>query len=388
MSQLADTTNPRATGAPGEGGVLERLLTRGWEFDFFQAAWLLERCWSDRTPVGQRGPVGREGLRFRPDVSLGFPPTDVRRITECQAIGSDETYSRVDVTFLGLYGVATPLPLHYAVSILRSVEPEDADEAESAPVGPPSARDREPGSAPARDFLDLLHHRLISLFYRAWTKYRYHVTFGMPDRDVITDYLLWLIGCGPGWTAEQAGVSPIRLIRYAGILTQHPRSALTLEQMLYDYWAKIPIRVEQFLGRWVTLAPEDINSVGALNSRLGVDLTVGEQVFDLAGAFSIAIGPVDWETYVSFLPDGERFGETVSLVRFYCADPSAFDVMIRVRPGEIPETRLGSDDTAGRLGYSSWVRTDDMPETSVTFDTSLTAFVNPDSAAPDREKGT
>src|SRR5438874_2080250 len=71
--------------------VYERLVSRGWEFNFFQAVWLLERYRGgsaiDGYPahikpalVGERGPVRCEPLRFRPHISMGFPPTDVRRI--------------------------------------------------------------------------------------------------------------------------------------------------------------------------------------------------------------------------------------------------------------------------------------------------------------------
>ncbi len=368
--------------------VLERLLARGWEFDFFQAVWLLERLHENRTPVGQRGPVAAESIRFRPNISLGFPSTDVRRITAQTEPGSRDPVYRIDLTFLGLYGVATPLPLHYAIDILRAVEtnaspqaapalpgePPPSQEGEKTEAGAPpqSASATAEGPSPARDFLDILHHRLTSLFYRSWTKYRYDVTFGM-QRDVITLYLLWLIGLRPNWPAKLLGVSPLRLIRYAGLLTQHPRSAATLEGMLLDYWDGIPVNITQFIGRWVALKPADLNRIGMLNSRLDTDLTVGEQVYDITGAFRIAVGPVDWQTYLTFLPDGQRYAETRSLVHLYGTDPLSFSIEVRLQAGEAPELKLSSDDQASRLGYTSWARTDDLPETSVTFEAGWTS---------------
>ena len=75
----AGTTTPSSGGGP----LMERLLSRGWEFDFFSAIWLLERyCVSaDRVAVGERGPVGDEAIRFRPHVSVGFPPTGTGNLT-------------------------------------------------------------------------------------------------------------------------------------------------------------------------------------------------------------------------------------------------------------------------------------------------------------------
>ncbi len=392
MTEAARTTPPAippngARDKPfdgAQGKLLQRLLGRGWEFDFFQAVWLLERHCRDRTPVGQRGPVWTEAIRFRPDVSMGFPSTDIRRIRALEPPDGQEACFGIDVTFLGLYGVATPLPLHYSIDLLRHVDAVEQLPAfeRSAGVGqgPGEAPARSgverpagAGSTPERDFLDILHHRVISLFYRAWTKYRYYVTFDMPQRDMMTAYLLWLIGYQPGWSEELLGVSPLRMIRYAGVLTQHPRSAATLEGLLRDYWKGVPVSIEQFVGRWVPLKPIDLNRLGAANSRPGVDLTVGAQVYDMTGAFRLCVGPVDWDTYLTFLPDGARYAEARSIALLYAPDPLAFDIEVKLKPGQVPEMCLCSDDAAGRLGYTSWVRTAELGETSVTFDATWTS---------------
>jgi type VI secretion system protein ImpH len=235
--------------------------------------------------------------------------------------------------------------------------------------------------------LDLFHHRLISLFYRTWLKYRYDRSFGLPGRDMITSYLLWLIGCSSDYDEAALGVRPIRLLRYAGTLTQRPRSAVTLEGVLVDYWKGLPFRARQCVGRWVLVSPADRNRIGVANSTLGVDLTAGAQVYDLAGAFDLSVGPVDWETYLLFLPDGRCFAETCALVRHYCVDPLWFGIELRLRAGEVPELRLSSDDSAARLGYTSWVRTDDMAETSVTFDAPTRARSGGPMEAPEPSAG-
>ena len=355
---------------PPADALAHRLLTSGWKFDFFQAVWLLERFCAGRTPVGGRGPVSDEPIRFRPHVSMGFPPTDIRRITaQPWNLGGDPVY-QIDVTFMGIYGVSTPLPLDYAVGILRSVEPYVEPSAEE---GGDSAEESSPATAaeseatPVRDFLDVFHHRLVSLFYRGWTKYRYDVTFSTPGRDNVTDYLLWLIGCARDYDEALLGVSPVRLLRYAGLLTQHPEPAVALEGMLDDYWGGFPVKVEQCVGRWVPLAKVDLNVLGVDNSSLGVNLTVGEQVYDLSGAFNVALGPLDWNTYVTFLPGQPGFEQTRSLVRFYCSDPLSFTIEVKLLGGEVPDMQLSSDETASRLGYTSWAQAGESPETSVTF---------------------
>lgn len=356
--------------------VLDRLLNEGWKFDFFRAVWLIERFFSGGgARVGGRGPVAHEALRFRPHVSLGFPPTDLRRVSRLYPVPGEAPVYRFDVTFMGLYGVSTPLPLHYAVDILRSVDPYEPEtdrpsaESEETPARPAAAKS---DSTPVRDFLDIFHHRVLSFFYRAWTKYRFDMTFGMPGRDDVTDYMLRLIGCPSQLGAQALGVSPVRMIRYAGILTQHPKSAVTLEGMISDYWEGLPVRVLQAVGRWVTISDADLNKIGVANTSSGVDLTVGSEVYDLSGAFSVSIGPVDWQTYLGFLPDGHAYAETRALVMLHCTDPMAFTFEITLLAGEVPETRLTSGPDAARLGFTSWIRTEELGETTVVFDAGAT----------------
>lgn len=381
-------------------GLMEQSLARNliqapWRFDFLRAAWLLERYLAPSVVSGGRGPVAGEIFRFRPHIMMGFPATDVRRVSAIGETPDGLPVFRMDVTFLGLYGVASPLPLHYVVHVLRSAELEAGDvpglEIEA------DAGDREPGAmarsaaaaasrsvgeiaeqqsdrSPVRDFLDILHHRIISFFYRASLKYRYDMSFGIPGRDDMTRYLLMLMGVSPDAEDRTLGVDRIRLLRYAGVLTQHPRSAITLEGLLSDYRrAQYPVSVRQHVGRWVALPQEDMNRTGLANSRLGEDLVAGEQVYDLSGSFSIEIGPVDWETYLELLPDQRSHLETRALVKLYCADPCAFTIEIKLLPGVVPETRLASEGDAGRLGLTSWVRTRDVPETSVIFSESSCA---------------
>lgn len=352
--QALETQIPSAAGA--EPALLDRLRQRACEFDFFQAVWLLERYCAGPTVVGQRGPVADERLRLRPDLSLAFPATDLRRMIAGKQPETGHPLYVLEVAFLGLYGVSTPLPLHYAVEVLRGAAGVGADWP-------------EPGRAtsPVRDVLDVVHHRALSLFYRAWLKYRYERMFAAPQRDVITEYLRLLIGCPGTYDEATLGVPPIRLLRYAGVLTQRPRSAMTLAGLLFDYWGDIPVQVEQFIGQWVPLDPADVTRLGAANSQLGVSVTVGDQVYDLGGAFNIRVGPVDWETYLTFVPGGVRFRQTRALTRLYCCDPLAFTFQVTLRPGAVPETQLTLDDRAGCLGLTSWVRTADLGETSVTF---------------------
>lgn len=366
-----------------EGTLLHRLVNRGFEFDFVQAIWLLERYAGTGIPVGHRGPAGRELFRFRPDTSMGFPSTDVRRIEHCAETGRDSAFYRMDVTFMGLYGVSSPLPLHYAADIVRAVDRAGGvvESGGESPGAGDAMSAEESRSTPVRDFLDLFHHRLLSLFYRACSKYRYDRAFGIDGRDEITDYLHWFIGCPRSYTASTLGIEPLRLLRYCGALTQHPKSAALLEGLVADYWGTVPVEIHQCVGRWVALRLDDQCHSGVTNCTLGVDLTVGEEVYDLSGTFNVALGPMDWDTYLQFLPGETCHAQTRALVTLYCTDPLAFTLELKLGAREVPELRLSSTDDASRLGLTSWIRTDDVPATSVTFGASSGVVPGQEAAA-------
>jgi predicted component of type VI protein secretion system len=130
------------------------------------------------------------------------------------------------------------------------------------------------------------------------------------------------------------------------------------------------------------VSPADRNCVGSRNCGLGVDLTVGEQVYDLSGALNVTIGPTDWAAYLSFLPGERCHSETRALVKLYCADPMSFTVELCLNAGEAPELRVSSDSAASRLGFTSWVRTEEVPQTSVTFGPSSSDLMVSSAEAP------
>ena len=349
-------------------GLGDRLATEGFRFDFFQAVWLLERYGDAGKLVGERGPVSDERISFRPDVSVGFPATEIKSITR-RTNSDGVTTHGFDETFMGLYGVTSPLPMHYCVDVIRAVETADVSAVEGSRPGSDSDRhELMSGRAPMRDFIDIFNHRLVSLFYRSWLKYRIERTFQLDGRDSITRYLSMLIGCPPTHDHEALGIDPLRLIRYAGVLTQRPRSATTLEGVLQDYWQGLGFSSQQCVGRWILIEKADQNRLGVRNTSLGEDLCLGSQVYDLAGCFVMAIGPMTWETYQAFLPDGIGFDETKSLTKLYCSDPLEFCFELMLKEREVPEMVIDSTTQSARLGYTSWVRTGEVLETSVVFD--------------------
>ncbi len=120
-------------------------------------------------------------------------------------------------------------------------------------------------------FLDIFDHRVYSLYYRSWKKYRYHLQFEAAGEDDLSQYMLSLIGLGTPALQELVGVEVSRLISYAGILGQRNRCAVGLQQMLSDYFYGIDARIIQFMPRWVNV-PEQYRARLGTQRRLGVQL--------------------------------------------------------------------------------------------------------------------
>ena len=89
---------------------LRRLFERqGHRFDFFQLVDLIERMRADATPVGQAGPARQEAIRSAHAPELALPPRDVKWVLPPSPT-DDPPFTRIRTTFLGLFGVTSPLP--------------------------------------------------------------------------------------------------------------------------------------------------------------------------------------------------------------------------------------------------------------------------------------
>ncbi|HKB08000.1 MAG TPA: type VI secretion system baseplate subunit TssG, partial [Candidatus Polarisedimenticolia bacterium] len=270
-----------------DADLIRALAREARLYSFFQVVQLLERARPEAAPLGQEGPPSREAVRLRPSLSLAFPESDVAAVEVLE--DGERPRVLVETNFLGLYGSTSPLPTYYAEELLQDTSEESL----------------------VRGVLDLFHHRLLSLLYRCWKKYRPYLQFRPDGRDEFSWRLLCLMGLGIQEAAERCALPTRWLLRYCGLLNQQPRSAAALQCAISDFFEGVPVEVTSYAERWVTIPEESRCRLGSLNSRLGVDLQVGERVEDRAGKFRVTLGPMDLDTYISFLP-GRRNLDIVS----------------------------------------------------------------------------
>jgi type VI secretion system protein ImpH len=368
---LTVTTEPPAPAVPAaaatrphdEWSLKHRLLHEGFAFDFFQAVRVLARLDPKRHPVGHAVSPRQEVVRFRSHLSLTFPPSSIYDI-----VPPSETVPAplMTVSFFGLTGPSGILPRHYTELLLR-IDREGKWVEKNA----------------LRDWLALFDHRLISLFYRAWEKYRFVIPYERreyerPDPDPFTRCLFSLIGFGLPPLRNRLAVSvhelvdereterqlahidDLALLHFSGFLAHRPRCAVALEALLQDFF-QLPLSVRQFQGQWLVLDRGNQSQLGEANAGLGVDLVVGERVWDVQGKIRIRLGPLRYGPFAEYLPDRTVIPQRKALfllshlVRLYIGPELDFDVQLILTKEDVPACHLGEGGLGPRLGWNTWL---------------------------------
>jgi type VI secretion system protein ImpH len=363
--------------------VLDRLTAAPFEFDFFAAVRVLAADAPAREPVGGAATPDQEVARFRGHPSLAFPPSQILAL-DPPAV--DRPCPTLTVAFFGLYGANGVLPAHYTQLLIPTV-----------------ADDLELQRHAVRDWLDLFNHRLVSLFYRAWEKYRFRVPFERgeyrrADGDPFTAAVRSLMGFGTAGLANRlvvrkelppadeytwagrpsnrreervdpavlATVDDLALLRYAGLFVQRPRNATNLRLLLADYF-RLPAAVDQFRGQWLVIPDADKPVLG-VRGGLGVDTVVGDRVWDVQSRFRLVLGPLSYPQFTDLLPDRAPVPERKSLfvvsqlTRTFVGPELDFEVQLVLAAGEVPQAELADGPGIGpRLGWNLWLTSEPPP---------------------------
>jgi type VI secretion system protein ImpH len=326
-------TESRESNSPLIGSEIAGLLEeQPYSFSFFQAVRLLEHLHPDRAPVGKFVPPSSEAVRFRAPATLSFPASEI------QSIEHVDGQHEMTVNFLGLTGPAGVLPLYYTELI--------------------AARQRE-GDHASGEFLDLFNHRVISLFYRAWAKYRFSVAFEKSDADRFSLELLGLVGMGTPGLQRRQDVLDDSFIYYAGMLMNHARSASSLRNILADYF-DVDVEIQEFAGSWYKLDSEMqtcLDETASDYGRLGLGVVAGDEVWQDESTVRITLGPLPLERYLEFLPGGGAYEALRSLTRFFAGDELDFEVQLLLKRDDVPACDFGAAGAAApRLGWVTWVK--------------------------------
>lgn len=313
------------------------------EFDFFQAVRLLERIFPARSPVGRFVHPTREVVRFSAHASMIFPASAIQNMD-----WSRPGPPAIILNFMGLTGPMGVLPLFYTQTIIERLRAKDTA---------------------MMDFFDLFNHRMISLFYQAWEKYRFAITYERGERDKMSHVLMHLIGIGTAGLPDRQAVPDGALLFYSGLLSLHPRSGAALRNLLWDYF-DVPVKIEQFVGAWYRLDEPTqcrFEKASTYSEQVGVGVIVGDEIWDQQSGVRICLGPLSLKQYLDFLPNGTAYRPLKALVRFFAGDQNDFEIQLVLKSGEVPKCELGTEtvvetapgreDVPPQLGWTTWAKT-------------------------------
>ena len=237
---------------------------------------------------------------------------------------------RLSQLAFGLFGPNGPLPLHLT---------EYAWE-----------RKRKHRDTSFVAFADILTHRLLSLFYRAWTTGQPAPSFDRPDSDPYARKVAALTGHRGAAFRQRDAMPDLAKLNFAGHLSAGPKPAEALVAMLSVFFAA-PVQLQQFVGTWLDLEPDDRWELGK-PAGLGRSTSIGSRVYSRAAKFRLRIGPLGLEEFKRLLPGNGSLERLEAIVRNHVGDALDWDVNVVLNAAEVPRSVLG-ETTA--LGHTSWL---------------------------------
>lgn len=303
----------------------ERLTAEPEKHHVFQALRVIEATFPEAPRLGESRRPRQDRVRLGQRPELSFPTSTIAEFTPPKG----DQPGRLTNRFFGLFGPQGPLPLHiteYVRDRLRN--------------------HRDPTFVA---FADMLTHRLMGLLYRAWTAGQPAASFDRGD-DPMSRKVAALAGYHADHLHDRDALPDLAKLHFAGLLAQGPKNAAGLESMLAAFF-EVPVKVQQFVGSWLELEPDDRWQLGAA-AGLGRSTSIGDRVWSRAAKFRLRIGPLKIKDYERLLPGGAAQERLRALVRTYAGDALDWDINMILAGDEVPRASLGGST---RLGHTSWI---------------------------------
>lgn len=325
--------------------VIAQLVAEPYRFQFFQALQVLEK-WLWQNGIDPET-ILTDYIRFRNSLSLQFPASQIENLQiEYKDTGlapslEVENLRAVTLTpaFMGFLGAIGSLPNHYTEQISAHLFYDKSD-------------------AP-RAFLDVFSSRAVSLFYRAWTKYRLPLGAGNAGQDRFLPLLLSLSGLGyPDLQgrlhANGHGVLDDSIAHFAAVVRHKPVSPAVLQQVLAAYFA-VPVKIEQFIGHWYWVPRQQLTGLGTMNAKLDVNALVGERVWQRDLRIRIELGVLDKAQFDQFLPCGKSAQALNSLLTLFTQHEFEYEIKLVLAASHVHGNKLDGNPENSRLGWDTFL---------------------------------
>ncbi|MCU9849885.1 type VI secretion system baseplate subunit TssG [Defluviimonas sp. WL0024] len=306
--------------------LFENLKARPEEHHLFQALRIVEAAFPDAPRLGESLRPREDPVRLGQEAELAFPTSSIARF-EAPQPGKP---GRLTNRFFGFFGPQGPLPLHLTEFARDRL------------------RNHRDGTFVA--FANMLTHRFMSLFYRAWASGQPAPSHDRGD-DPVARKVSALAGYR-GAALEGRDELPDDVRRYfVAHLASGPKTPEGLVAIITSYLG-VPAAIQEFVGSWLDLEPDDTWQLGG-PARLGRSTSIGSRVWSRSSKFRLLLGPMPLADYERLLPHGSSMKRLQAIVRTYVGDALEWDVNLVLRGEDVPRASLGGST---RLGHTSWVR--------------------------------
>ncbi|MGF1446252.1 MAG: type VI secretion system baseplate subunit TssG [Pikeienuella sp.] len=300
-------------------------------YHVLKALRLIEAAYPDRPRFGRSRRPNRDPVRLGQNPELAFATSTV----DSFALGGADQPARLSAHFFGLWGPHGALPLHLTEY----------------------ARDRfrNHHDPTLVAFGNVFHHRMMSLFYRAWASAEPAASHDRPDDDPFGEKVAAVAGrMGAAFKHRDAMPDLVKL-GFSGRLTHSARNEEGLLALVAHFF-RAGVSIESFVGSWLELDHRDRFAFPGPRpvAQLGRSITVGERVWSRQAKFRIRIGPLTLDAYNRLLPGGESLRRLRAIVANYIGEELDWEVALVLEAAEVPALELGRQ---GRLGWTTWIGT-------------------------------
>lgn len=309
--------------------LLRELAAEPHRFGFYEALRWFDAAHPDRPRTGYAARPRDESIRIGQQPTMGFAPSPLASFAP---IDGQQRW-RLITHFFGMFGANGILPLHLTEFAYERIH-----------------RHRDHSFVA---FVDLFHHRLAELFYRAWADAQPTVQHDRPDHDRFAKYVGSLCGYGHSSLRDRDALPDNVKLHFSGHLscpTRHPDGLRSIVSSFLGVRAEIV----EFVGRWLRLPTDGLLRLGSDPGvgRLGDSALLGDRVWDRQQSYRIELGPLTWREYQRLLPGGSSLRRLQAIALNYTGYSFQWDVRLTLRRQEVPGLSLGRQ---GQLGWTTWL---------------------------------
>ncbi len=301
--------------------------------DFFELMRRLERDGGGRFATGGR-PDG-EPARLGQAVRLAFATHD---IAQWRPAGETRP-AEVRVVNFGLLGPEGPMPLHLTRWVFDRLSQRWFTDHEAEATH----------DTTFLDFANMLQHRMIGLFYRAWADSRPATQVERPGGGRVSALLGALGGVGLPGAAPSPELDALAR-RHAPALGHQVEGPERLTRLIADALG-VEARLVEFVGAWVPIPVRLRSRLGGPLARLGAGATAGARGFQRQNRVEITLGPLTLDQFTALLPGTPARERLREIIRHAIGMTLDVDLRLVLARDQIPAARLG----AAMLGRLAWL---------------------------------